>query len=126
MEEKEDILRRIEAKDLPWFYRLILKVPGTSFLESAGGIFWGVLIPIFLMGEFFLSLYLLLSFSFPVNVILTSVIPAVSFALFVKISLKRFINWWNATFGEPGFKWDVEKAVEEYVNLLKRKKGEYN
>jgi len=99
MEEKENTLRRIEAKNLPWFYRLILKVPGTDFLEGAGGIFWGILIPIFLMGEFFLSLYLILAFSFPVNVILTSIIPAVSFALFVKISLKRFINWWNATLG---------------------------
>ena len=126
MEEKEDALRRIEAKDLPWFYRLILKVPGTDLLESAGGIFWGFLVPIFLIGEFFLSLYLLLSFSFPVNVILTSTIPALSLALFVKISLKRFINWWNATFEEPGFKWDVEKAVEEYVNLLKRRKGKFD
>jgi len=125
MEEKENTLRRMEAKDLPWFYKLILKVPGTDFLESAGGIFWGILTPIFLIGEFFLSLYLILSFSFPVNVILTSIIPAVSFALFVKISFKRFINRWNATFGEPGFKWDIEKAVEEYVNLLKRR-GKHN
>ncbi|MGC8998890.1 MAG: hypothetical protein ACP5JW_05800 [Candidatus Bathyarchaeia archaeon] len=125
MEEKDDKPRRFEEKNLPWFYRLILKVPGTDFLESAGGIFWGILIPIFLIGEFFLSLYLLMTFPFPVNIILTFIIPAVTFTFFVKVSLRRFINWWNATFGESGFKWDVEKAVEEYVNLLKRRKGKY-
>jgi hypothetical protein len=117
--------KKIEEKDLPWFYRLLLKAPGTDFLESAGGIFWGILIPIFLMAEFFLGLYLLLAFTFPLNIILTFSIPAVTFALFVKISLKRFINWWNANFRGLGFKWDVEKAVEEYVNMLKGKRMDY-
>ena len=120
MKEKE--FKKITEKNLPWFYRLILKVPGTDFLEGAGGIFWGVLVPIFLAGEFFLSLCLLIFFPFPVNVILTFIVPAATFMLFLKVSLKRFINWWNATFGEP-FKWDIERAVEEYVNLLKRRKS---
>jgi len=118
----EEEFKRIEENDLPWFYRLILKVPGTDFLESAGGIFWGILIPIFLIAEFFLGLYLFIAFTFPINIILTSSIPTLTFILFVKISLKRFINWWNATFRESGFKWDVEKTVEEYINMYVRKK----
>ncbi len=52
MEGKDDKPRRIEEKNLPWIYRLILKVPGTDFWESADGIFWGSLTPIFLIGEF--------------------------------------------------------------------------
>ncbi|MEM0006926.1 MAG: hypothetical protein QXR89_01485 [Candidatus Bathyarchaeia archaeon] len=93
MKEKEDELRRIEEKDLPWFYRLILKIPGTDFLEGAGGIFWGILVPTFLMGEFLLSLYFIATFRFPLNILLVLVIPTATFMLFVKISLKRFVNW---------------------------------
>ncbi|MEM1551159.1 MAG: hypothetical protein QXH03_00625 [Candidatus Bathyarchaeia archaeon] len=122
MKEKEDELRRIEEKDLPWFYRLILKIPGTDFLEGAGGIFWGILVPIFLMGEFLLSLYFIVTFRFPLNILLVLIIPTATFILFVKISLKRFINWWNATFGEPGFKWDIERSMKEYLDLLRRRK----
>lgn len=126
MEEKEKRIRRIEEKDLPWFYRLILKIPGTDFLEGAGGIFWGILAPTFLMGEFLLSICLIVTFRFPINIILVLIIPAATFTLFVKISLKRFINWWNATFGESGFKWDIEKSMKEYLDLLKSRREENN
>jgi uncharacterized protein YacL len=119
MEERK--LKKIEEKSLPWFYKLILKVPGTGFLENAGGVFWGILVPIFLVAEFFLSFYLVLFFPFPINLILTLVIPACVFVIFVKISLERFINWWNAMFGES-FEWNVEKTLDEYINLLKTKR----
>jgi len=117
MEEAE--LKRIEERNLPWFYKLVLKIPGTGFLENAGGIFWAILAPIFLMAESFLSMYLLLAFSFPTNIILTSVVPAATFLLFLKISLKRFMNWWNAMCSESGFEWNIEKTLDDYISLLR-------
>lgn len=120
----EDDLKKIEEKDLPLRYRLILKVPGTDFLENAGGIFWGIVIPVFLIMEIFLTLYFLAAFNFPVNVILIISIPVVTLMLFIKISIKRAINWWNANFGSPGFEWNIEKTLEEYAKMLRNVKKE--
>jgi len=121
-----DKTKEITVKELPWFYKLVLKIPGTDYLESAGGLFWGILAPTFLTLEFFLSLFLLAYFTFPMNVILILVIPLSTFAVFVKITLKRFINWWNANFGKSGLEWDIDKALQEYIDLLKRQNKEKN
>lgn len=117
----EEEFKKIEEKNLPWFYKWISKFPGADFLEGAGGVFWGILVPIFLFAEFFLSFYLVLIFPFPINIFLVLVIPTIIFILFVKISLKRFINWWNSNFGKPSFEWNVEKTLNEYIKLLKKK-----
>ena len=116
--------KKINLKKLPWFYRLILKIPGTDFLESAGGIFWGILMSIFLVLEFFLSLFLLIFFPFPINLALMLIIPIVTFLVFVKITLERFINWWNAVFGKSGYEWNIDKTLQDYVNLLRKQRKE--
>ena len=119
-------VKRINRKELPWYYKLVLKIPGTHFLENAGGIFWGVITPTFLILEFFLSIFLMTSFTFPMNLVLTSIIPISTFTIFIKISLDRFINWWNAIFGNSGFAWNVDETMQEYVNLLKKQEGKKN
>jgi len=116
---------KIDKSRLPFFYRLILKVPGANFLESSSsGVFWGIVVPIFLVLEFSLNLFLLLFFPFPINIILTSIIPVAVLIIFVRISLERFINWWNLNVGESSFKWNVEKAMQEYLAMLKKKEKE--
>jgi hypothetical protein len=117
----ESKLKEVDRNKLPLFYKLILKIPGTDFLESSGGIFWSIIIPIFLSLEFFSSLLLLVYFPFPINIILTAIIPTIVFVVFIKISLERFLNWWDLTFGESRFKWNVEKTLQEYLSLLKKK-----
>jgi len=113
---------KIDRDKLPWFYRLILKIPGADFLESSSsGIFWSIIVPIFLTLEFFLSIFLLVFFPFPINIILTSTIPVAVLLIFIRINLERFINWWDLTFGESGVKWDVEKTMQEYLALLKKR-----
>lgn len=119
-------VKRINMKELPWYYKLVLKIPRTDFLENAGGIFWGVITPTFLILEFFLSIFLMISFPFPINLVLTSIIPISTFMIFLKITLDRFINWWNAIFGNSGFVWNVDKTLQEYVNLLKKQEEEKN
>ncbi len=122
----ENKSKEFSMDKLPWFYKLILKIPGTDFLESAGGIFWGIIVPIFMSLDVYLTLFLLVFFPFPINVVLIATIPITILLIFIKIILERFINWWNSVFGKSRFEWNVEKAVQEYVSLLKKKKEEKN
>ena len=113
---------KINENELPFIYRLILKLPKISleyFPDVFHGIFWAIVIPVFLAIEIFLSLFLLISFTFPLNIILTGIIPLVIFVIFIKVMLERFINWWNAIFGKP-YTWNIEKAVDEYLTLLRK------
>ena len=113
--------KKVDRDKLSWYYKIILKIPGTDFLESAGGIFWGIIIPVFGTLEFFLSLFLLLSFPFPTNIFLAGIVPIALLLIFIRISLERFLNWWDSAFGESRFEWDVEKTLEEYLTLLEKK-----
>lgn len=117
----ENKSKEFSMDKLPWFYKLILKIPGTDFLESAGGIFWGIIVPIFMSLDVYLTLFLLVFFPFPINVVLIATIPITILLIFIKIILERFINWWNSVFGKSRFEWNVEKAVQEYLSLLKKK-----
>jgi hypothetical protein len=118
----EEKLKKIDKSKLPFFYRLILKVPGANFLENvSSGIFWAIVVPIFLVLEFFLNLFLLIYFPFPINIVLTSIIPVAILIVFIRISLERFINWWNLNVGESSFKWNVEETMQEYLAILNKK-----
>jgi hypothetical protein len=78
-------------------------------------------VPIFIVLEFFLNLFLLLYFPFPINIVLTSIIPVAILIVFIRISLERFINWWNLNIGESSFKWNVEETMQEYLTMLNKK-----
>ncbi len=122
MEKQE--LRQLNKDSLPWFYRLLLRIPMANMFEGASsGIFWAIIVPCFLVVEFFLSMFLLLYFVFPINIIIAGIVPATIFLIFVRISLERFINWWNASI-DTGFKWNVERMAQEYIDALKSKKEE--
>ncbi|MGQ9507622.1 MAG: hypothetical protein ACUVTB_07215 [Candidatus Bathycorpusculaceae bacterium] len=54
---------------------------------------------------------------------MTSIIPVAVLIIFIRISLERFINWWNLNIGESSFKWNVEKTLQEYLALLKEKEN---
>lgn len=118
----EERLKKIDKSKLPFFYRLILKVPGANFLENASsGIFWAIIVPIFLVLEFFLNLFLLIYFPFPINIVLASIIPVAVLIIFIRISIERFINWWNLNVGESSFEWNVEETMQEYLAMLNKK-----
>jgi hypothetical protein len=120
MSEQE--FKKIDRDKLPLIYRLILKVPGAEFLENcSSGIFWAIVMPVFLTIEFFLNMFILVYFRFPLNIILASIIPTTIFLIFVRISLQRFINWWNSEVASQGFKWNLEEKIQEYLAMLKNK-----
>jgi len=111
---------------LPWIYRLILKLPkiNLDFFSDFQGIYWAIVIPIFLVDEFFLSLFLLIAFPFPINLVVASVIPIAIFVIFVKVQLERFMNWWNSVFRSKPMKWDIKEATEKYIKLLEKQDSE--
>ena len=120
---------KIDRRKLPLVYRLILKVPMPSldFLPQVShGIFWAVIVPIFMVLESYLALALLLTFAFPTNIVLAGAIPAIILIIFLRIQFERFINWWNATIAQQGFEWNVEKATREYLDLQKNHKSKKN
>jgi hypothetical protein len=120
MSEQES--KKIDRDKLPLIYRLILKVPGAEFLENcSSGVFWAIVVPVFLMIEYFLNMFILVYFRFPLNIILASIIPTTIFLIFVRISLQRFINWWNSEVASQGFKWNMEERMQEYLAMLKKK-----
>ncbi len=120
----EGEIREIAKEICHGFIGLSSRFLERSFWKTPGGLFWAIIVPAFLSMEFFLSLFLILSFPFPVNVVLVSIIPSATLVLFVKVTLKRFINWWNANFGESRFEWNIEKALDEYLSMLGRNEKE--
>lgn len=117
---------KIDRRKLPLVYRLILKLPMPSldFLPQVShGIFWAVIVPIFMVLESYLALVLLLTFAFPTNIVLAGAIPGIILIFFLRIQFERFINWWNATIAQQGFEWNVEKATREYLDLQKNHKS---
>jgi len=117
-----ELSKPIDKRRLPWFYRLVLKFPGVNMIENASGAFWAIAIPILVFLNVLLSLYLLFRFSFPLNIILVAIIPVSLLIVFVKLSLERFINFWNLLVTKSGLEWNVKKTTKEYVDLLKRQK----
>jgi len=117
----EGEVKTIDKGKLPWYYRLILKIPGADFVENASsGIFWAIIVPIFLILEFFLNISLLVFFPFPMNIALALIVPAVILVVFLRVSLERFINYWNSAV-DGSFEWNVDKSMVEYLELLKKK-----
>jgi len=120
----ESKVKELDRNELPWYYRLILKIPAADFLENiSSGLFWAMIVPIFLGLESFLALFLLLYFPFPMNVGMALVIPVVILVMFLRISLERFLNYWNGTVKDSQ-EWNIDKTMPEYLELLKKRNKE--
>lgn len=123
--EKEEKPKKL---GLSVFYRLLLKLPKLS-LESLPqtfhGVFYSIILPIFVFLNFLLTLAFLVFFPFPINLVLTCVVPVMVFLYFAKSMVERFISWYQATFGKP-MEWNVKKAADEYIALLEKQKSKKN
>jgi hypothetical protein len=53
---------------------------------------------------------------------LTAAIPIVVLAVLIRLSLERFINFWNLMVTKSNLQWDVVKLIEEYSALLEDQK----
>jgi hypothetical protein len=112
------LAQKIHEGSLPWLYRLLLKLPGVGRIETAPGLFWVLVVPILLFLNILLSLVLLLTFPFPVNILLVAIVPASLLVVLLRLGLERFINLWNLIVAASTVEWNVEKSAREYVELL--------
>jgi hypothetical protein len=112
------LAQKFHEGSLPWFYRLLLRLPGVGRIETAPGLFWVLVVPILVFLSILLSLVLLFTFPFPLNILLVAVVPASLFVVLVRLGLERFINLWNLIVAASAVEWNVEKSTKEYVELL--------
>lgn len=124
---QEKKFQRIDREKLPLFYRFILKIPipaiSTS-IDIPSGIFYAIIFPIFVFLDFFLNIYFLIGFSFPINIFLVCVVPVVILVIFVRVTADRFINWWNSAVVGGYAQRDVKEVLKEYLALRENKAKE--
>jgi hypothetical protein len=121
---EQEKLEKIDREKLPLFYRLLLKVPIPSIstsIDISSGIFWAVIFPIFLFLDFFLNIYFLVGFSFPINIFLVCVVPVAILVIFVRVTIDRFINWWNSAVVGGYTQRELKKVLQEYLALRENK-----
>lgn len=119
---QEKKLERIDKENLPIFYKIIMKVPLPSFDTSVtipSGIFWAIVFPIFIILELFLNLYLIVTFDFPVSLLLICIFPLAFLVVFIRVTLERFINWWNSAVVGGYTPKDLRETLEEYIAIRK-------
>ena len=123
----EKKLQKLDVKRLPLIYRLLLKLPLPSlesFVQESQGIFWAVIVPVCLVLYAVVGFWTLIYFSFPTNVILFLTVPTIIFLFFLRIMLERFISEWNAMIGGSEKEWNIEKLVDEYLDIVRKRKRE--
>jgi hypothetical protein len=120
-------LERIDRKRLPLFYRVLLNVPVPAFMTSIldsipSGAFWVIAGAVWMADlSMALNCYLLLSFSFPVNVIMVCVFLVAPLLVALRIAANRFVCWWDSVAVGGYNQRDFRKVLEEYVALRKTK-----
>lgn len=113
-----------DLKDLPLMYRLILKFPKLSlegYSEKFQGIFWVVVVPIFLIVDFCVNLLILVFLPFPINYLGFFVATSFVAILIIRILVDRTLDTSKAMLKE-GHPWDIDKAVQGYLQLLHKEK----
>jgi len=115
-------LEKIDKSKLPLFYRLILKIPLPSLdsmSDTFQGLFWVIVAPVSVIASFFTSLLLLTNLPSPANIVAVVLVPSVFILAFLRVSTERFIQGWNALIDTSTKEEDVEKLMNEYLEILK-------
>jgi hypothetical protein len=116
--------QRIDRNKLPFFYRVLLKIPIPAIELSVNipsGIFYAIILPIFLFLDFFGNIYFLIGFSFPLNVLLFCVVPFVFLVIFVRVNADRFIDLWNSSVVGGFTPREIKEVLQEYLALRENK-----
>lgn len=113
--------------ELPLVYRLILKIPRINLDNlsvEVSGLFWVLILPLFMTGEFLINLLLLTCVSFPFNYASVIIFNFTITLFIIRILVERTLNSEKALLAEGHFEWKVEETFNSYLKLLKRKDEE--
>jgi len=121
---QEEKFKRIDLDNLPLFYKIIMKIPAPteSAINIPGGIFWAIVLPIFIILEIFLNIYLAVAVSFPLNIVLICAIPLVILVAFVRLTISKFIVWWNSVVVGTYTQREITEVLEEYIAMKDNRK----
>jgi hypothetical protein len=114
-------------QNMPLWCKVLLRIPQLDlgvFGERFQGIFWIIIVPVFLFCDFFMNLYVIMALSFPVNFIIFIFTNSVIVLFLLRILVDRTLHAQKAILSEKSFQWDVESSFEEYLSLLNKKKAE--
>ena len=115
------LIMRFPAPRIPFF--ISKKFP------SIEGIFHGLIMPLLLFVIGLFMLWLLptatLMFGFPLNVLITLLVPVSIFAMYIRIELERTMNWWRSIFNNP-LTWDSSKSLQELIELFENQEDKKN
>jgi hypothetical protein len=118
-----------EIEGLHWFYKLLLKFPLFNldiFPSEFEGIFWTIIVPICLVLQLFANLFLLSYFTFPINYLCILAVDLLVFIAFLRILLERALNTGRAILRSSVFHWNIEKALQEYYQIITKGEKESN
>lgn len=111
--------------DVPLVYRLILRFPRLSldgFSDKFQGLFWVLILPILVMSDAMINLVLIVYLPFPFSLASVVVVTSILLMFMIRILVERELNVRRTIVREGRFRWDVEKAVQEYSRLLQKRK----
>jgi hypothetical protein len=114
-------------QNVPLWCRILLKIPkleANVFGERFQGIFWIIVVPVFLFCDFFMNLYVVMALSFPFNFVILLLTNLVIVLFLSRILVERTLQAQEAILNEATFRWDVESSFKEYLSILNKKKTE--
>lgn len=113
----------INYKRLPWFYRLVLKLPKPTLENSSNtmhGLFYGLVLPILMVVSVFVNVIAIAYLPTPVNLLVIGSIVGMVFLIFLRIQLERFINSLNAVAKKEPLEWNIDKSLRGYFKLIQK------
>jgi ABC-type transport system involved in cytochrome bd biosynthesis fused ATPase/permease subunit len=116
-------------QNVPLWCRVLLKIPQLDlgvFGERFQGIFWVIILPVFLICDFFMNLYVVMALSFPFNFAILLFANLVIVLFLLRILVDRTLQAQEAILNEGRFQWDVESSFKEYLSILNEKKTRKN
>jgi hypothetical protein len=116
--------KKEHRRNMPLWCKILLRVPELDlggFGERFQGIFWIILVPVFLFCDFFMNLYVVMALSFPLNFVIFFFTNIVIATFLLRILVERTLQAQEAIFNEESFQWNVESSFKEYLSILNKK-----
>jgi ABC-type transport system involved in cytochrome bd biosynthesis fused ATPase/permease subunit len=116
-------------QNVPLWCKVLLRIPQLNldvFGERFQGIFWMIILPVFLICDFFMNLLVLTWLSFPFNLALLLFANLLIVLFLLRILVDRALQAQEAILNQGRFRWDIESSFKEYLSILNEKKTRKN
>ena len=116
--------KKKKRDNLPLLFRIIMKFPKLSLEGFSGefqGIFWAMVVPIFLTAYIFLVLVFIFYLPSPINIIAVTTTTGFICALCLRILVERELKSLEMQTESSGFTWNVKESFKDYEKLIEKK-----